>query len=298
MTLPQCLHLAGIRGITVVSSVEFTYICAHNYFENMKPKHYVSKYGLNKGVNFEHNEFVRDLTNDFIGQIEMAKIRNSDFNVKHFDQVVKEIRDKWDQIENKTLGQLPQKLWSYFYATVIVRAKESLFPEINQRYQEIDRMTEKELVEYLSDYDHVIWQSGVSGDYDIWRSARKALGDNPYLHYMLDRLQEFKDQRDRARQEQRERQEQKERQEYQEQWQRRQRNWSDFLFGLLFGQTKVAPLASFQILKLSTKATEDDVKQAYRTMALKFHPDKGGDADKFIEVTKAKNECLAYLNSK
>lgn len=98
----------------------------------MKPKQYIKKYNLDKGGvdKFSHSEFVADLTFDFITLLEVGRATE---NIKGFENAVRAIRMKWDGIHNKTLGQLPDKLWNYFFATVIAKTREELFPEIMER---------------------------------------------------------------------------------------------------------------------------------------------------------------------
>lgn len=43
----------------------------------------------------------------------------------------------------------------------------------------------------------------------------------------------------------------------------------------------------YKILGIEKTATADEVKKAYRTLAHKYHPDKGGDAEKFKEINEA-----------
>ena len=43
----------------------------------------------------------------------------------------------------------------------------------------------------------------------------------------------------------------------------------------------------YEILGIDKKANKEDVKKAFRKLAQKYHPDKGGSEDKFKEITEA-----------
>ena len=47
-----------------------------------------------------------------------------------------------------------------------------------------------------------------------------------------------------------------------------------------------------KILEISEKHTEECIKRGYHKMALKHHPDKGGDPEKFKRVLEAKNKLM------
>ena len=198
----------------------------------MKTKEYVKKYELNINSKFDHTEFISDLTFDFITLLEVGKSKE---NIKGFDNTVRAIRMKWDAINNKTIGQLPDKLWSYFWATVIVKMKEQLFPEVIKRQNE-ERAEKKRQHEEYKKWKKQEFGSGFS-DY------------NAFFQMMMAKM-----------------------------------------------MSKLKPTSSFEKLELSDTATIEEVQSSYRKLSMKHHPDKGGKQDKFIEITEAKNKCLAYLN--
>ena len=43
----------------------------------------------------------------------------------------------------------------------------------------------------------------------------------------------------------------------------------------------------YEVLGINKDATESEIKKAYRTLAIKNHPDKGGDAEQFKQVAEA-----------
>lgn len=194
----------------------------------MKPLDYQKKYNLLNGTNFSHNEFIADLTQDFLVFLEVG---NSFKNIKGFENAVRAIRQKWDGIDKKTAGQLPEKLWNYFYASVIVKMREDLFPTEMER-----RRREKEENQRRQE------------EYRRWNDPFD--GFDPFAHF-------------------------------------------SFLASLFFNS--LVPKESFEILQLSTEATKDDVQSKYRELSKIYHPDKGGCQDKFIQLTEAKNKCLAYI---
>ena len=53
----------------------------------------------------------------------------------------------------------------------------------------------------------------------------------------------------------------------------------------------------YDILGVSDKSTDVEIKKAYRSMSLRHHPDRGGDAEKFKEVSEA-YETLSDSNKR
>lgn len=107
----------------------------------MKTQEYVKKFELNKSDKFNHTEFVADLANDFVALLELNKAEN---NIKGFDNALRALRMKWDAINNKTVGNLPEKLWGYFFATVVVKLREELCPKDMEKRRQIAEDKRKE----------------------------------------------------------------------------------------------------------------------------------------------------------
>jgi len=110
----------------------------------MKPKEYVRKYKLNQNSKFNHNAFVADFTVDFMSLIEFHQ-SSGDWNYTKFQNCVNDIRRKWDGVSNKVAGGLPEKLWNYFYASVVVKVRDEYFGDFlrRQEYQREERRRER-----------------------------------------------------------------------------------------------------------------------------------------------------------
>merc|ERR1719324_1676642 len=54
------------------------------------------------------------------------------------------------------------------------------------------------------------------------------------------------------------------------------------------GSKKPADTTKFyKLLEVDKNASDSDIKKAYRKLAIKHHPDKGGDPETFKEITRA-----------
>ena len=107
----------------------------------MTTKEYVLKYKLNISDRFNHSDFVEDLASDFIALLELNKAND---NLKGFENALRCVRMKFDAINNKTVGELSEKLWNYFFATVVIKLREELCPKDMQRKREFQEQKRKE----------------------------------------------------------------------------------------------------------------------------------------------------------
>ena len=69
----------------------------------MKTIEYVRKYKLNEDDHFNHTKFLKDFVNDFNSMLSEANINN---DYVRFRRLVEDMKKKWDNINEKTVGNL------------------------------------------------------------------------------------------------------------------------------------------------------------------------------------------------
>lgn len=199
----------------------------------MKPKEFIEKYGIQGGWNPKHQtNFLQDFTSELIVMLEYNKAVD---NIKGFDNALRTIRQKWDAISNKIRFGLPEGMWRYFFATVVVKLREEMCSREVQARKE--RAEEKRRA----------WEARQEA-----RRAWEQQWDDLFRESIYERL---------------------------------------FMSMLILSAT---PTESFAFMELPTTATEEDIKQKFRELAMKYHPDKGGDKDKFTALLEHKNKCLKW----
>lgn len=123
----------------------------------MKPKEYIDKYGIQGGWNpKKQKEFLSDLTSELIAFCEYNKAEN---NIKGFENSVNVIRSKWDSISNKICFGLPEEMWRYFYATVVVKIRQELCPADVARREErrAEQERRKKIKEEIKERQQRFW---------------------------------------------------------------------------------------------------------------------------------------------
>ena len=125
----------------------------------MKTIEYVRKYNLSQSNKFDHSEFVSDLTIDFLTLLEVGNATN---NLKGFNNAANAIRMKFDAINNKTVGCIPETLWNYFYATVVAQFREKLFPK------EMDKIRQQKAAKKRAYEQRLKWEEEQSHMFNDW----------------------------------------------------------------------------------------------------------------------------------
>ena len=203
----------------------------------MKPLQYVKKYRLDETRVYDREAFMADFVNDFLATVEVSK-SHTDFNLTHWENLVRQSRAKFDGIVNKSKWT-PEEwegTWKYFYATVVVKMRDQLFGEVLRKKREARERRRREEDEW-------------------WRSESR--------------------------------------------WSRQDTDdWFDSIFGnfLSFFRGLADPVNEFAALGLPMTATEGEIKDRFREMALSAHSDKGGSDEEMRTLIEARNKCLAYAH--
>ena len=90
----------------------------------MKTSEYVKKYKLNEKKSFNYRLFLGDLGRDF-GEL-LRKEEN--LTEDKFENIITQLKQKFDAVNNKAVFGIPIKIWNYFYATSISNKRKKLFP--------------------------------------------------------------------------------------------------------------------------------------------------------------------------
>ena len=275
----------------------------------MKNLDYIRKYELfvaepigSRPIDQADNQrhFLQDLYIDYKANLEVVVETKGEINIKTFDQIYAQMKQKLNSLSRKTPWDLPHMIsdsLDNMYNSFIKEYCPVFYNKIEEisgwEYSEQEHYHDGGFVEFFHSYNFSTWRR----DYDF--SKYPKIVKIAFDIYMQKKRQH--EQREKEEEKRRERIHQ-ERMRTDPQYRANQtfRGYSNFFFGyshlfdLLFqGMSK--PTDSFTTLGLSNDATVDEVKSAYRKLSLQHHPDKGGSSEKFIEITEARDKCLAYL---
>ena len=280
----------------------------------MKPLDYVKKYKLSETDVFSHKLFAIDFGNDFISRLEVYRTFSS-YNLNKFFDLIDEMENRFSQIDKKTKGNLPEKLWYYMYDEIMIPNIDIEFPHIYEIKQKADKANINELKEMLAyemcfgDYerrlilddisfewdirytDNSIGELGLKPNYDYKKLEKKIEDKNSYIiNYIFDELTYKLKKSGLAKAKIQFNIHIKEKQ-------RREKlfDWWNFITSQNLSVDKNTYIAYFSVLNLTLDATEEEVKKSFRNLSMTKHPDRGGNQEAFIELTESKNKCLEYL---
>ena len=133
----------------------------------MKTKEYLDKYNLHKGWNTKiQNEFISDMTSEFEAQLMLNKAEN---NIRGFDNALRCIRMRWDSISKKIPYGIPDKLWNYFFATVVAPLREQMCPREMQRRREISEERQRRYEEHKK-MEHDFMEEMYQAHMNYWKN--------------------------------------------------------------------------------------------------------------------------------
>jgi hypothetical protein len=255
----------------------------------MKNQEYIKKYHLGihdevNGRNIDIAEvqqmFKLDLWYDYKANLQLASI-NKELSLVDYDRVYNQMIQKLDGLSKKTPYGIPDCFYEdtdTFYNNLL----EEFCPKVYSFLEDVktwnvDGYSDK-FTEYFRTYNFNYYHHVNQIDF---RKFPKV------LQFVYEIYKEKKNYADRKEHERNEK-------EWRDYFNNRRSNFYEHLFSFL-DSSHLIPTDSFDILSLTPNASIDDVKTAYRALVNIHHPDKGGNSDKFIQITEAKDKCLQYL---
>lgn len=288
----------------------------------MKPIHFQKKYNLLQGTKFNHKKFGVDFAQEFFSRLETYKQFSSWCEPKYW-VLIDEMQSFWGNIDNKTVGVLPQGIWNYLYATVFMPQWEQEFPERVEYQKHLRTLNISQLKTLIKENlprDSYHWPWEFDGVEVFWVSrpgdfSSMLLGDLPLSYSrefkkfnsyfetngtwqeqyawdeLVHQLKKFAAAKAKIQYSK-----EKERRENQKQY-----DFWDWVGNNLHNTELliVEYACHFKELELQIEsADEQAVKTQFRKLSLIHHPDKNGDKQKFIDIVFAKNKCIEYLQNK
>lgn len=234
---------------------------------------YLEKYDLIEP--FNQLNFISDLNKELLEALsEDHPETYSDFLL-----YTNALKDKFLLIQQQAFTSISNNTWRQFYLTYVKELIKQLFPHIYLRKEQerLDRIKEEQEEKFKKDQET---RQKEEKKYDF-------SGFNARNH--KDKKENESRRKNRERQKKQyakyDREQKKTEEKWKQQWKQHSTNFTNTF----------VHKSCFEILGIANNSTEQDIKKAYRKLSLKYHPDKGGSQEKFIEITKAKESCLKLV---
>lgn len=286
----------------------------------MKNLEYIRKYELfvsaeigSRPIDKPENQrkFLQDLYFDYQANLNALQETKGQISIKAFDQVYAQMLQKLNSLGKKTPWDLPQDFYSQlenFYNSFIKRYCPEFYAKIEEisswEYKEHEQFHDSGFIEFFHGYGLSVWGYRREHDFSKYPKIVKIAYD-----IYVEKKRQFE-----QREKQREAEQQRiHRERMQNDPQYRAKHlfngygsffggfyeniFNNMLFDMLM-QGMARPTDAFCTLGLDDQATVEQVKTAFRQLSMIHHPDKGGSQEKFIEITEARDKCLAYLKQK
>jgi hypothetical protein len=119
----------------------------------VKPKAYVQKYALDQSDSFDREEFIADLSQDFMAVIEYLQGANQ-LSHSRFLVVVSDIRNKFNAIkaQSKTPAQVWEQMWTSFHSSVIKSSETKLFGDYLRAQEKRNKARERDRINPFASY--------------------------------------------------------------------------------------------------------------------------------------------------